>query len=212
MYIKFFKAAFDLVASLLLLVCVFPILLFVAAMLFVVNKGDVFFYQKRIGKNNRPFDIIKFKTMLDIFGVDGVLLSDANRLTPTGRWVRDWSLDELPQLFNVLKGEMSLIGPRPLIVAYLSLYDETQAIRHNVKPGITGWAQINGRNAISWEQKFSFDVFYVENQCVCLDIKILFLTLKKVISKSDINSSEMITMEPFKGTWRSCPDNSIKFK
>ena len=163
------------------------------------GNGKVFFTQKRPGKNERIFSILKFKTMTDQKDQEGNLLPDAKRLTKIGKLVRKTSLDELPQLINVLKGEMSIVGPRPLLPEYLSLYNEEQKKRHAVKPGITGWAQINGRNAISWEDKFQFDVWYVENQSFGLDLKILFLTVKKVFRSEGINTAGQATTEPFKG-------------
>jgi lipopolysaccharide/colanic/teichoic acid biosynthesis glycosyltransferase len=167
--------------------------------LYIVNQGKPFFFQLRPGLNGAIFKIIKFKTMNDKKDVNGNLLSDAERLTKIGVFVRKTSLDELPQLLNVIKGNMSLIGPRPLLPEYLLLYNDFQIKRHNVKPGITGWAQVNGRNAISWEKKFEYDVWYVNNISFVLDVKIFFLTLKKVFVKEGINMDGQVTTEVFKG-------------
>jgi lipopolysaccharide/colanic/teichoic acid biosynthesis glycosyltransferase len=177
----------------------FPILLFVACLLGVCNKGTPFFFQIRPGKNGKVFRIIKFKTMNNKRSENGMLLPDLARLTTVGAYVRRTSLDELPQLFNVLVGDMSLVGPRPLLVQYLTLYSKEQQRRHNVRPGITGWAQVNGRNAITWNEKFKFDIWYVENISLQLDLKILLLTFKKVIVKDGISSPTSITMEEFTG-------------
>jgi lipopolysaccharide/colanic/teichoic acid biosynthesis glycosyltransferase len=166
-----------------------------------VNKGNAFFIQERPGKNGKIFKIIKFKTMTDAKDSDGKLLPDAERLTKFGAFVRKTSLDEIPQLLNVLKGDMSLIGPRPLLTQYLHLYNDFQNRRHEVKPGISGWAQVNGRNAISWDKKFELDVYYVKHLSFLLDLKILFLTLKKVIISEGINSGDATTMEPFEGQY-----------
>jgi lipopolysaccharide/colanic/teichoic acid biosynthesis glycosyltransferase len=167
--------------------------------LYIANQGKPFFFQARPGLNEKIFKIIKFKTMNDKKDTEGNLLPDAERLTPIGAFVRKTSLDEIPQLINVLKGDMSLIGPRPLLPEYLSLYSEMQRKRHLVRPGITGWAQVNGRNAISWEKKFELDVWYVKNLSFLLDIKILFLTLKKVVVREGISQTGQATMEMFKG-------------
>jgi lipopolysaccharide/colanic/teichoic acid biosynthesis glycosyltransferase len=167
--------------------------------LFVSNQGKPFFYQMRIGKNNKPFRIIKFKTMNDKKDFKGNLLPDENRLTKFGKFVRKTSLDEIPQLLNVIKGDMSLIGPRPLLPQYLPLYNDFQKRRHEVKPGISGWAQINGRNTLDWQEKFKLDVWYVDNISFFLDIKIIFLTIKKVLISEGINSETSSTMEAFKG-------------
>ena len=183
------------------LVILSPLILLVALLLAIYNKGSgAFFKQERPGKDGKIFKVIKFKTMTDERGKDGSLLPDAERLTKVGQIVRSTSVDELPQLINVLKGDMSLIGPRPLLVEYLPLYDKEQAKRHNVRPGITGWAQVNGRNAISWEEKFKFDVWYVKNISFKLDLKILFLTVAKVFKREGISSKKSVTMEPFNGT------------
>ncbi len=169
-------------------------------LLAVFQNGAVFFKQERPGKNGRIFGVIKFKTMKDTRDSSGNLLPDSERITGIGRFIRSTSIDELPQLINVLKGEMSLVGPRPLLVKYLPLYNEQQARRHEVRPGITGWAQVNGRNAISWEQKFEYDVWYVDNMSFSLDIKIIILTIKKVVVREGISSETAVTMEAFKGT------------
>jgi undecaprenyl phosphate N,N'-diacetylbacillosamine 1-phosphate transferase len=194
------KRFLDIIISIIVLFVVSPLLLFTSLLLFFNNNGTPFFVQIRPGKNNKLFSIIKFKTMNDKKDVNGNLLSDDKRLTKLGKLIRKLSIDELPQLINVLKGEMSLIGPRPLLVEYLSLYNESQIKRHNVRPGITGWAQVNGRNAISWERKFELDLYYVNNVSLLLDLKIALLTIKKVIKREGINSSENTTMLKFDGT------------
>lgn len=199
MYSKYFKRLFDFSLALIFLLILSPIIGFTAIALFFANNRDSFFYQLRPGKNDKIFKIIKFKTMNDKKDTDGKLLSDAERLTKIGNFVRKTSLDELPQLINVLKGEMSLIGPRPLLPEYLPLYNETQKKRHEVRPGITGWAQVNGRNAISWSQKFEFDVWYVNHASFLLDCKILFLTIKKVFKREGINSENSVSAEAFNG-------------
>lgn len=176
-----------------------PILGFVTILLVIANNGKPFFFQIRPGLNENLFKIIKFKTMTDEKDENGNLLPDNKRLTGIGKFVRKTSLDEIPQLINVLKGDMSLIGPRPLLVEYLPLYNEEQKKRHDVRPGITGWAQVNGRNAISWKQKFALDVQYVAQCSFWLDVKILFLTIKKVLVKEGISSSTSVTMEKFEG-------------
>lgn len=198
MYKSFFKRFFDIVLSLLGLLIISPIFLLIWLFLAIANKGaGAFFIQERPGKDERIFKVIKFKTMTDEKDASGNLLPDAQRLTKVGKFVRSTSLDEIPQLLNVIKGDMSLIGPRPLLVQYLPLYNDTQRRRHEVRPGITGWAQVNGRNALSWEQKFKFDVWYVENLSLPLDIKILFKTIKKVCKKEGISSNTSVTMETF---------------
>lgn len=176
-----------------------PILVITTVGFYFSNQGKPFFFQLRPGLNGKIFKIVKFKTMNDKKDAAGNLLSDEQRLTKIGKFVRKTSLDEIPQLLNVIKGEMSLVGPRPLLPEYLSLYDANQARRHEVKPGITGWAQVNGRNAISWQQKFEYDVWYVAHLSLGLDIKILFLTLKKVLVGEGINSQGQVTTEAFKG-------------
>jgi lipopolysaccharide/colanic/teichoic acid biosynthesis glycosyltransferase len=172
----------------------------VILLLLIVNRGNPFFFQSRPGKNEKIFKVIKFKTMNDRKNKDGNLLPDAQRLTATGKFIRKTSLDEIPQLLNVIKGDMSIIGPRPLLVEYLTLYNPTQKRRHEVKPGITGWAQVNGRNAISWEQKFDYDVWYVDHISFFLDVKIFFLTIRKVFISEGINSQTAATMEKFEGS------------
>ena len=199
MYSKYFKRFIDFFASLCSLVLLSPIFILVTILLFFANQGKPFFFQDRPGKDERIFKIIKFKTMNDRKDKGGDLLPDADRLTKTGAFVRKTSLDEIPQLINVLKGDMSLIGPRPLLVGYLPLYNEIQRERHNVRPGITGWAQVNGRNAISWEQKFRYDVEYVEKISLMMDLKIILRTIKKVLMSEGINSSTHATMEAFNG-------------
>jgi len=174
-------------------------MIIVTLFLIIANQGKPFFYQLRPGKKNKIFKIIKFKTMNDKKDIDGKLLPDAERLTKIGNFVRKTSLDELPQLINVLKGEMSLIGPRPLLPEYLPLYNETQKMRHEVRPGITGWAQVNGRNAISWSQKFEFDVWYVNHVSFLLDCKILYLTVNKVFMREGINSENSVSAQAFNG-------------
>ncbi len=200
MYSHFFKRAIDFVLVLVVLVIIWPILLLIALWLHFANKGaGAFFLQERPGKHGKIFRVIKFKTMTDERDAEGNLLPDAERLTPVGRFVRSTSLDELPQLINVLKGDMALIGPRPLLPQYLPLYSPEQARRHEVRPGITGWAQVNGRNAISWTKKFELDVCYVEHCSFLLDLKIVFLTVKKVFVREGISSVTSVTMEPFTG-------------
>jgi len=199
MYQRFFKRFLDFILSFIGLVVISPILLVIWVLLTVLNKGaGAFFVQTRPGKNGNFIKVIKFKTMNDKRDINGNLLPDSERITSVGRIVRSLSIDEIPQLINVLKGDMSLVGPRPLLVQYLPLYSEEQARRHKVKPGITGWAQVNGRNAISWKQKFEYDVWYVDNLSLLLDIKILFLTIKSVFFRDGINASSDVTMESFK--------------
>ena len=200
MYCRFFKRFFDLVIALSALICLSPILIVVTIWLHFANKGTgAFFLQERPGKNEKIFKIIKYKTMTDERDANGNLLPDADRLTKVGRFVRSTSIDELPQLINVLKGDMSLIGPRPLRVHYLPLYNEQQRHRHDVRPGITGWAQVNGRNNISWAQKFELDIWYVENISFMTDIKIIYLTIQKVLKRSDISKQGHSTTTPFNG-------------
>ena len=200
MYSLFLKRFIDFVIVFCMLAILWPILLLVGIWLYFANKGTgVFFIQKRPGKNERIFKVIKFKTMTDKRGIDGKLLSDEERLTEIGKFIRSTSMDELPQLFNVLKGDMALIGPRPLLPQYLPLYSKEQARRHEVRPGITGWAQVNGRNAISWNKKFELDVWYVDHCSFLLDLKIIFLTIKKVFVREGISSDTSATMEPFTG-------------
>ncbi len=199
MYKSLFKRILDFTAALFGFILLSPIFILVMIGLFFANQGKPFFFQVRPGKNEKLFKIIKFKTMNDKKDTSGQLLPDSERLTKIGAFVRKTSLDEIPQLLNVIKGDMSLIGPRPLLVQYLPLYNETQKQRHNIRPGITGWAQINGRNAISWSQKFEYDVWYVTNCSFLLDIKILFLTVKKVFISEGISQEGEVTMEVFKG-------------
>lgn len=199
MYKKFLKRVIDFFASLFGLILLSPIFIIVTIGLYFANNGKPFFFQQRPGKNEKIFSIVKFKTMNDKKDENGNLLSDSERLTKIGSFVRKTSLDEIPQLINVLKGDMSLIGPRPLLIQYLPLYDEIQKRRHEVCPGITGWAQINGRNAISWKQKFEYDIWYVDNISLLLDIKILFLTIKKVVVREGISQEGQATAEVFKG-------------
>ncbi len=199
MYTRFFKPLGDSFAAFILLIILSPIILITATFLLFANKGKVFFFQQRPGLNNKPFKIVKFKTMRDAFDKDGNALPDEVRLTKVGSVVRSASLDELLQLINVLKGDMSLVGPRPLLMQYLTRYSPEQAKRHNVKPGISGWAQVNGRNAISWNQKFKFDVEYVTKQSFALDMKILWMTFLNVIQSKGISADGHVTMEEFKG-------------
>ena len=198
MYKKGFKTLIDVTAAVLVLIFFSPLFIGVYLLL-MLSQNSAFFTQDRPGKNGKVFKLIKFKTMSDKRDAQGNLLPDAERLTKVGKWVRSTSLDELPQLINVLKGDMSLIGPRPLLIKYLPLYSETQKRRHEVKPGITGWAQVNGRNAISWNKKFEYDVWYVDHLSFLLDCKIVWRTIKKVIIREGISSDTSVTMEPFKG-------------
>lgn len=197
MYLSIIKPFFDFLSALLGFILVSPIFLVVTILLFFANNGKPFFFQLRPGKNGKIFTIIKFKTMNDKKDNNGNLLSDAKRLTVIGLFVRRTSLDEIPQLINVIKGDMSIIGPRPLLTSYMHLYNDFQNRRHEVKPGITGWAQVNGRNGISWDKKFEYDVWYVDNISFILDLKILFQTLKKVIISEGINAENEATIEPF---------------
>ncbi|MDP3929036.1 MAG: sugar transferase [Bacteroidota bacterium] len=200
MYKKFIKRFIDLIFSSFLLLVVLPFLSVLVVLLTFFNKGSgAFFTQIRTGKNAKLFKIIKFKTMTDERDKDGKLLPDEQRMTPIGRFVRSTSLDELPQLINVLKGDMSLIGPRPLLEKYIPLYSKEQYRRHEVRPGITGWAQVNGRNNISWAKKFELDVYYVDNCSLLLDLKIFWLTIKKVFMRADINTDGHATTEAFNG-------------
>ncbi|MCA0232448.1 MAG: sugar transferase [Bacteroidetes bacterium] len=199
MYPQFFKPLIDKTIAGILLLLTLPITLLVSGLLYFYNDGKPFFFQLRPGLRGQIFRIWKFKTMNDRKNKQDELLPDHERLTAVGKWVRKTSLDELPQLINVLKGDMSLVGPRPLLVEYLPLYNTSQQRRHEVKPGITGWAQVNGRNAISWQQKFEYDVWYVENISFFLDLKILWLTAMKVVKSEGINASQTTTMEKFTG-------------
>lgn len=200
LYKKLFKPLFDILIAVIGLLLLSPIFLLVMLLLAMSNAGKPFFFQSRPGENTRIFKVIKFKTMNDKTGSDGKLLPDRDRLTSIGKFVRKTSLDEIPQLLNVIIGDMSLVGPRPLLVSYLPLYTDFQKQRHLVKPGITGWAQINGRNAISWEQKFNLDVWYVKHQNFALDLRILFNTVNKVIKSEGINTQGQATTKPFTGT------------
>lgn len=200
MYKTFFKPLIDFFGAVILIIASSPVMLLIAVILLFVNKGNPFFFQDRPGRNERTIRIIKFKSMTDAKGPDGNLLPDAQRMTKFGSFVRSTSLDELPQLFSVLKGDMSLVGPRPLLFKYVPLYSAEQRRRHEVKPGITGWAQVNGRNSISWTQKFSHDVDYVDKVSFLLDSKILWLTFLKVLRREGINQSKGVPMQPFNGT------------
>jgi lipopolysaccharide/colanic/teichoic acid biosynthesis glycosyltransferase len=194
------KRLFDAVTAAALLLLIFPVLLLVGIVLFCFNDRQVFFLQERPGYRQKTFRIIKFKTMSDRRDDQGRLLPDKDRMTTLGSWIRNSSLDELPQLINVLLGHMSLVGPRPLLMEYLPFYNAEQQRRHEVRPGITGWAQINGRNGISWEEKFHLDVWYVDHCSIALDMKILLLTLSKVLRRSGISQKDHVSMEPFRGT------------
>ncbi len=197
----FFKKLFDILMALILLVVLSPLLIVVSIYLIAAQKGfNIIFKQRRVGMGNKPFNVYKFKTMLDTRDAEGKLLPDEQRLTKTGILLRKYSLDELPQLFNILNGTMSFIGPRPLLVDYLPLYSYKQLRRHEVLPGISGWAQVNGRNAISWEQKFDYDVWYVDHMSFALDLKIFLLTIKKVLRSEGISSATAATMERFTGS------------
>lgn len=199
MYKSFIKRAIDFLFAFSVLLVLSPLLLIVAIMLWINNKGSVFFIQQRPGKNEKLFNVIKFKTMNDRRDIHGNLLPDKVRLTGIGKFIRTTSMDELPQLINVLKGEMSLIGPRPLLPKYLPLYNEQQKKRHEVRPGITGWAQVNGRNTISWSKKFEYDIWYVNNYSFFVDFKIILLTLKKVVIREGITQQGSATISPFTG-------------
>lgn len=199
MYKKTIKPIVDVTSAAIGFIVLLPVFLLVTILLFFANQGKPFFIQRRPGKKGKVFSIIKFKTMNDKKGPDGKLLHDSERLTPIGRFVRKTSLDEIPQLINVLKGEMSIVGPRPLLTDYVHLYNDFQNRRHEVKPGITGWAQVNGRNAISWDEKFAFDVWYVDHCSFLTDLKIIGMTFLKVIKKEGINAADAATIEPFTG-------------
>lgn len=200
MYKHFFKRFFDFWISLIVLIIISPILLIVTIWLHFANKGaGAFFFQERPGKDAKIFKVIKFKTMTDERDADGNLLPDEKRLTKVGKFIRSTSIDELPQLINVLKGDMALIGPRPLLIQYLPLYSPEQARRHEVRPGISGWAQCHGRNAISWTEKFKLDVWYVDHCTLWNDIRVIFITVKNVLMRKDINSATSATMEFFNG-------------
>jgi len=198
-YCNYIKPLIDRLLAFVLLICLSPLILVTGILVYLKIGKPIFFTQTRPGKNEKLFCIYKFRTMTDKVNMNGELLSDEERLTSFGMWLRKLSLDELPQLFNVLKGEMSFVGPRPLLIEYLPRYNKEQKKRHNVKPGITGWAQVNGRNAISWKDKFVLDVWYVEHLGFMLDVKIMWLTLWKVLRRSDISSRKTVTMEKFEG-------------
>ncbi len=200
MYKHFFKRLLDFFISAAVILIIWPILLLIAIFLYFANRGaGAFFTQSRPGRNGKIFKVIKFKTMTDEKDANGKLLPDAQRLTKVGKFIRSTSLDELPQLINVLKGDMALIGPRPLLPEYLPLYSKEQARRHEVRPGITGWAQVHGRNAISWQEKFKLDVWYVDHCSLAVDLKIIWLTIMKVVKREGISSATSVTMEPFRG-------------
>lgn len=199
MYAKYFKRVFDFIVSLLVFILASPIILLTTLALLFANGGKPFFFQSRPGKNEEIFRIVKFKTMNDKRDAHGSLLPDEQRLTSIGAFVRKFSIDELPQMINVLKGDMSLIGPRPLLVEYLPLYSKEQQRRHHIRPGITGWAQVNGRNTVDWKSKFEMDVWYVDHLSFKLDVKILFLTIKKVLVSEGISGEGTVTMQKFKG-------------
>ncbi|WP_273566573.1 sugar transferase [Maribacter halichondriae] len=200
MYKNGVKRILDFLMALFALCMLSPIFLAITLMLLIANRGTPFFVQKRPGKDEKIFSILKFKTMNDKKDTQGNLLSDHERMTPIGKFIRNSSLDEIPQLLNVIRGEMSIVGPRPLLIAYLPLYNQEQAKRHLVRPGITGWAQVNGRNAISWEEKFKYDVWYVENLSFATDLKILMKTVSKVFKSEGISASEEVTMPFFTGS------------
>jgi lipopolysaccharide/colanic/teichoic acid biosynthesis glycosyltransferase len=199
MYRLIFKPIFDFFISFLVLLAVSPVIVIVAIALMIQNNGTPFFLQTRPGKKKKPFRIIKFKTMTDQRGVTGELLPDNDRMTNLGRIIRKLSIDELPQLINVIKGDMSLVGPRPLLFKYIPLYSVEQMRRHGVRPGITGWAQVNGRNSISWTKKFELDIYYVDHLNFFMDVKIIWLTLLKVLKREGINQTENRPMLPFDG-------------
>lgn len=199
MYLKIFKPFFDTLLSFILLVLLSPLFIFLSFILCILFKGKPFFIQKRTSLHGKIFKLIKFKTMKDVYNEQGVLLPDEERITNFGMFLRKTSMDEIPQLINVLRGEMSFVGPRPLLPEYLNLYNDFQKRRHEIKSGITGWAQINGRNAISWKKKFELDVWYVDNVSLWLDIKIIFFTFLRVAKREGISSSTYVTMEKFNG-------------
>ena len=194
-----FKRGVDILGAALGLLLFSPVLLFVAWKIRGQMGAPVFFRQTRPGRDGKPFEMVKFRTMRDAHDADGTPLPDSERMTPLGRFLRSSSLDELPELWNVLKGDMSLVGPRPLLMEYLPLYSPEQARRHEVRPGVTGWAQINGRNAISWEEKFALDVWYVDNRSLWLDLKIIWLTIRKVVKREGISAAGEATMSKFEG-------------
>ena len=204
LYIRFIKRPIGFLGALVALILLSPLFIATMVLLFFVNKNGfkgIFFTQDRPGKNEKIFKVLKFKTMTDEEDAEGNLLPDADRLTKVGKFIRSTSIDELPQLINILKGDMAFIGPRPLLVQYLPLYNEEQHRRHDVTPGMSGWAQVNGRNNISWKKKFEYDVYYVDHIGLAMDLKVFFTTIKKVLGRADINSSEdgVATMEAFNG-------------
>lgn len=200
MYKHFFKRLFDFLVALVAFIVLSPIFIILTLLLLIANNGSAFFFQERPGKHGKIFKVFKFKTMNDKKDAEGNLLPDADRLTSLGKFIRKTSLDEIPQLVCVILGDMSLVGPRPLLKEYLPLYNERQKRRHEVTPGITGWAQVNGRNAISWEQKFEYDVWYVDHLSFMLDMKILLMTIQKVVKPTGISSDTSVTMEKFTGS------------
>lgn len=200
MYRKIFKRLLDVLVAIMVLVVMFPIIFVASLILLFQNKGKVIFFQERPGLHQKAFRIVKLKTMTDEKDSQGKLLPDNQRITKAGKIIRKLSIDELPQLINVLNGDMSLVGPRPLLFKYIPLYTENQLRRHEVRPGITGWAQVNGRNSITWTKKFELDIYYVDNISIILDIKILWMTFLKVIQREGINQSEVQPMQPFDGT------------
>lgn len=200
MYTRIVKPFFDYLTAALLLVLLSPILILIICILFIANRGAVFFLQQRSGFRSEPFTIIKFKTMRDAFDENGKLLPDHVRITVAGKFIRLVSLDELLQLVNIIRGEMSFVGPRPLLMHYLPRYNNEQARRHEVRPGITGWAQVNGRNAISWHEKFQLDVYYVDHQSFIFDFTILWKTFVKVLARKDVNANDTTSMEEFMGS------------
>jgi undecaprenyl phosphate N,N'-diacetylbacillosamine 1-phosphate transferase len=199
MYSAFVKPFLDKVTACIILLLSSPVWIVIVIVLAITNKGKVWFVQERPGREERPFRLVKFKTMSDAWDHNGTILPDEERLTSIGKLIRKTSLDELPQLWNVLKGDMSIVGPRPLLTEYLPLYNDHQRKRHKVKPGITGWAQVHGRNTVNWPDRFNYDVWYVEHQSFWLDLKILLMTVIKVLKSEGISSSTSITMEKFKG-------------
>lgn len=199
MYVKVIKPFFDFLFAFIGLLLSLPFALIIVILLVLFQNGKVFFYQNRPGKNERIFKVIKFKTMRDAYGDNGRLLPDSERLTWIGKFIRKTSLDEIPQLFNIIKGDMSFIGPRPWLLEYLDLYTQEQRRRHNVKPGISGWAQVNGRNTLNWEARFKYDLYYVDNISFLLDLKIIFLTIIKVFMREGVNADGNATMKKFEG-------------
>lgn len=199
LYKHFFKRFLDVFVSLVCLTLFSPLFVLILIVLLFLNNGKPFFFQARPGKDGKIFHVIKFKTMTDKKDAQGNLLADAERMTPFGQWLRKTSLDEMPQVFNILKGDMSMVGPRPLLPEYLPLYSEYQARRHEVKPGTTGWAQVNGRNSISWQEKFAYDVWYVDNLSFWLDFKIFWLSVLKIVQAKDTNQQNHVTMSKFEG-------------